>query len=77
MRKSRRRGPDIRPLPLLSLASCPRLETQDTRNPSANLANRGRHYEEAFEDFLDIELGVMGVERAEGDVLQVEEHRHG
>ena len=33
--------------------------------------------QEAFEHFLDVERRVMGIVGAEGDVLQVEEHRHG
>ncbi len=32
--------------------------------------------QEAFEDFLNFEAGVIGVERPEGDVLEVEEHGH-
>ena len=32
--------------------------------------------QEAFEHLLDVELGIMGVHRPEGDVLQVEEHGH-
>ena len=33
--------------------------------------------QEPFKHFLNVKPGVMGIACPEGDVLQIEEHRHG